>query len=135
MVIATELIVAIIIFALAQIMAFIIFVVRFNIKFETWKAKFETEMMEMRTDIEDHKLAFEKRFTDFDINFSKKQDDFCHDNNAFHSAIMKEIGYVKEVVFGIRESIGEMRGILETHISAGNGHDTVIKRKRPPSKR
>ena len=125
-----------ILFALAQITAFIVFIVKFNIKFETWRIAFEKDMLEMKTDIEDHKLAFEKRFSDFNNSFSKQHDNFCHDNNSSHSSIMKEVGYVKDIVSGIREQIGELRGSLETHMSnGGNIHTTSTTKRRPPSKR
>ena len=109
-------------FFAAQIVAFVAFVLRMNIKLEKMKSENERDyagmrlqITELQTDIEDHKLAYEKRFSDF---YKILHDD----NNNAHDSIMREIASIKELVSEIRETVGYLKGALATHIANGNPH-------------
>jgi len=132
-------------FAVVQLLAFIVFVVRIwvrlselNAKVEEWSVNmsarlgeirntFDRDMVELKTDIEDHKLAYESRLRQLDDTIAKRHERFCDDNQENHDALQKDISFIRETLTEVRVSIGHLQGMLGGDDDLGK---KPIRRKR-----
>lgn len=125
-------------FILTNIVAFIIFVVRMNVKLEKIqtqidadKKSFDLEILEIKADMEDQRIAHDKRIQDVSDSLHRHYAGFHDENNIAHSDIKRNVEFIKSAVTEIQQNVAYMSGVLDQHINNGNGHS----QPSPPRKK
>ena len=131
------LIITLIAATLGQVIAFVVWIIKFNTKFQIWKTQsmleieaikiqvaeaqknWDSEMIEMKTDLEDHKISYEKRFSDFSEKFYHHIERFCDESKDEHNMLKNDIGDIKNAISKMNLSLGELKGSIDTHIANG----------------